>query len=318
METQRFVKEDRKRVVAGLQERYNVRLTLKDKRRTFCDETGKCYFIIGGTGTWHAITAAAMPGLLKAGDGALVIAKKYNNRIDVGVGALGDFVANINLLPRKKDGAASFHLVIEGDGLGIREMPDYFLNTFFPIPLTGEDSREEPTPKVGRVNTPVQESEAVSHADVQAKLIIVGNYLGYRTYTPDRAKKSTYGELGDLCSEQSVPDKFLAKQKIDDIRYIDVIWFDDEEKPTHGFEVEHSTDVTKGLLRLYQASGVSMKMFIIAREETRGRFERERGKAPFHSIRNRYIFKTYHELDAFFESVKTFSNLRKRFMNETD
>ena len=97
-----------------------------------------------------------------------------------------------------------------------------------------------------------------------------------------------------------------------------MIWFNDDGLPTHGFEVEHSTDVTKGLLRLYQASGISIKMFIVAQEETRNRFERERGKTPFKKIRDRYIFKNYRELDEFFESVKASSNLRKEFMNESD
>lgn len=319
MATIRFTKEDRERVVERLQEVQNVRLIPKDKRRLFCDETGKYYFIIGGIGTWHAITAAAMPGLLNAGDGALVIAKKYRTRIDVCVGSLGDFVANINLLRRKKDGAKSLHLVVEGEGLSISEIPDYFLNTAFNIPLAGAESHEERLRKVGRiVNIQVQEPETVSHADAQAKLILVGSYLGYRTYTPDRAKKSIYGKLGELCSEENVPDDYLAKKKIEEICNIDVIWFDDDGLPTHGFEVEHTTDVTKGLHRLFQGAGVFIKMFIVAQEETRRRFERERGKAPFRKIRDRYVFKNYGELDAFFESVKISSNLRKRFMNESD
>ena len=319
METKSFTQEDRNRVLERLQEVQKVQLIPHDKRRLFRDETGKCYFIFGGTGTWHGITAAALPGLLNAGDGALVIAKKYHTRIDVCVGSLRDFIANIDLLPRKKDGAATFHIVVEGDGLSISEMPGFFLNTVFDIPLAGADSHEERLRKVGRiVNIQVREPETVSHADAQAKLILVGSYLGYRTYTPDRTKTSKYGALGELCSEQSVPDEYLAKQKIEEIRLIDVIWFNDDGLPTHGFEVEHSTDVTKGLLRLYQASGISIKMFIVAQEETRNRFERERGKTPFKKIRDRYIFKNYRELDEFFESVKASSNLRKEFMNESD
>ena len=319
----RFTDEDRKRVVQRLQEVQNVRLTLQEGKRLFHDATNKHYFILGGSGLWHGIQSAILPSLLKAGDGKLVIAKKYRTRMDICAGVLGDFVANIGLLPRRMDGGVNFHLVVEDEGLGILEMPDYVLKTISTIPLASEDSREESRHEAGSVvNAQVQDSEqepeAVSHADVQAKLIRVGNYLGYRTYTPDRGKKSTYGELGDLCTEQSVPDDFLAKKKIDDIRYIDVIWFNESGVPTHGFEVEHSTDVTKGLLRLYQAFGASIKMFIIAQEEKRGRFKSEREKEPFRKIRDRYIFKNYRELDEFFEAVKTYRNMHKRFMTETE
>lgn len=319
MKIKNFTGEDRKRVVERLQEVQNVRLTLRDGRRLFCDEAGRYYFVLGGSGMWHGIHAPVLSGLLKAGDGMLVIAKKYHTYIDVCVGPLGDFVNRIHLLPRARDGAAHLHLVNEGDGMGIEEMPGFFLNTDFNIPLAGASSHEERQRKVGRiVNVQVREPETVNHTDAQAKLILVGSYLGYRTYTPDRKKNSIYGELGNLCSEQSVPDEYLAEKKIDEIRHIDVIWFNDDGLPTHGFEVEHTTDVTKGLLRLYQASGVSIKMFIIAQEDTRAKFERERDKAPFRKIRDRYIFKNYRELDEFFESVKVSSNLRKRFMNESE
>lgn len=317
MKTKSFTSDDRTRVLERLQEVQKTRLTPADKRRLFRDDAGKHYFVIGGTGTWHGIGAPAMPALLNAGDGALVIAKKYRTHIDVCVGPLREFVANFHHLPRKKDGAATFHTVFEGDGLRIQEIPGVFLNLAFNIPLGGAETHEERLRKVGRIiNIQVQEPETVSHADAQAKLILVGSYLGYRTYTPDRSQKSIYGMLGELCSEQSVPEEYLAKKKIDEIRNIDVIWFNDEGLPTHGFEVEHTTDVTKGLLRLYQASGLSIKMFVIAQEETRGKFERERKKDPFRKIRDQYIFKNYQELDEFFESVKISSNLRKQFMNE--
>ena len=68
---------------------------------------------------------------------------------------------------------------------------------------------------------------------------------------------------------------------VDTVKFIDVIWFDDEGFPTHGFEVEHATDITKGLLRLYQVHKLKIKMFIIAAEDNRGKFEREFKKIHF-------------------------------------
>ncbi len=316
-ESDRSTKDARKRVVERLEEVQNTRLTPVQGRRLFRDEAGKHYLVFCGGGTWHGISQSSLPTVREAGDGALVVAKKYKTRIDVCIGALGEFVKNLGRLPQKKDGAATFHITVEEDGLSVDEIPGYFLNTAFHIPLGGANSHEERLRKIGRIiNIKVQEPETVSHADAQAKLILVGSYLGYRTFTPDRSQASAYGALGELCSESSVPDDYLGKKKIEEIKHIDVIWFNGDGLPTHGFEVEHSTDVTKGLLRLYQASGISIKMFVIAQEETRGRFERERQKAPFRQIRDKYIFKNYRELDEFFESVKQSSNLRKKFMNE--
>ena len=95
-----------------------------------------------------------------------------------------------------------------------------------------------------------------------------------------------------------------------------MIWFDDEGFPTHCFEVEHSTDVTKGLLRLYQVHKLRIKMFIIADESNKRRFEKELIKNPFNKIKEGYIFKNYNELDDFFESVKKFTQAQKQFLND--
>lgn len=122
--------------------------------------------------------------------------------------------------------------------------------------------------------------------------------------------------MGDLCSEIEIPQDYIPQKQIDNIKYIDVIWFDEDGFPTHAFEVEYSTDVTKGLLRLYQVKKLKIKMFIIADESTKGKFQKEINKSPFHKIKEEYIFKNYQELDEFFNSVKHFTNLQQQFLNE--
>jgi hypothetical protein len=92
---------------------------------------------------------------------------------------------------------------------------------------------------------------------------------------------------------------------------IDVIWFDDEGYPTHAFEVEHTTDITKGLLRLYQTHKLRIKMFVISNQKNK--FETEVSKMPFVKIKNEFIFKNYDELEAFFESVKKFKEMKDNF-----
>lgn len=102
---------------------------------------------------------------------------------------------------------------------------------------------------------------------------------------------------------------------LDTVKYIDVIWFDEEGYPTHAFEVEHTTDITKGLLRLYQIHKLRIKLYIISNQNSRKKFNKEISKNPFIKIKESFIFKNYKELDDFFKSVKEYSITKTRFLN---
>ncbi len=138
--------------------------------------------------------------------------------------------------------------------------------------------------------------------------------MNYRTYTPDVSKNSIYGNLGELCSEKEIPEGSIPSLSLDTVKFVDVIWFDEEGYPTHAFEVEHTTDITKGLLRLYQIHKLRIKMFVISKELSRDKFQREVMKNPFAKIKNDFIFKNYDELDNFFQSVKQFSKMQEMFL----
>ncbi|MBF0228950.1 MAG: hypothetical protein HQK63_05070 [Desulfamplus sp.] len=166
------------------------------------------------------------------------------------------------------------------------------------------------------INIDIQNDVPLSHSDIQAKLLLIGSYLNYRTYTPDQSKFSAIfnKQLGELCSEKRIPVESIPSLSIETVKFVDVIWFDEEGYPTHAFEVEHTTDITKGLLRLYQIYKLRIKMFVIADESNRQKFNREIVKTPFTKIKNEFIFKNYNELDDFFQSVKYFSKLQEKFL----
>ena len=123
-----------------------------------------------------------------------------------------------------------------------------------------------------------------------------------------------YGNLGELCTEYEIPEGSIPALSLNTIKYVDVIWFDEEGYPTHAFEVEHTTDITKGLLRLYQVHKLRIKMFIISEEINKGKFQREVSKSPFAKIKNEFVFKNYDELDEFFQSVRKFSQMQEKFL----
>lgn len=314
---EKFTDNDRKLVIEELEKIQKTKLTqVKPSRKLFCDENGLPFLIFGGKEDWHGITENGMRELDKYNkEGAFVVVKKFKTKLEINVGSLSVFISNQSKLLKTKAGGFQFHCIATEDGLYVEEIPDLYCNkvaeVFFPNHKK-DLSRLKEISKI--INIEVNDDAPLTHSDIQAKLILIGSYLNYRTYTPDRGKQSIYGTLGDLCSEKEVPKDSIPAVSIDTVKFIDVIWFDEEGYPTHAFEVEHSTDITKGLLRLYQVHKLRIKLYIIAEEENKTKFERELLKNPFHKIKQEYVFKNYQELDEFFESVKNFTKIQEKFL----
>jgi hypothetical protein len=319
MKAEKFTDKDRKLVLKELERIQKVKLIpVKSSRKLYLDESGLPFLIFGGGGDWHGITENGMAELGNyQKEGAFVVVKKYKTKMDINVGSLSVFFSNQNKLIRTKSKGFQFHCVTTEDGLFLEEIPDLYCNKISEIffPNHKKDlSRLKEISKI--INIEVADDTPLTHSDIEAKLILIGSYLNYRTYTPDRGKNSIYGNLGDLCSEKEVPTESIPKISIDKVREIDVIWFDEEGYPTHAFEVEHSTDVTKGLLRLYQIHKLRIRLYIIAEEDKRTKFEKEVSVNPFYKIKEEYIFKNYQELDEFFESVKQFTKIQEKFLKK--
>ena len=133
-----------------------------------------------------------------------------------------------------------------------------------------------------------------SHEGAEAVLLTLGNLLGYDTYTPDSGRTYQEQKLGNIATLNELP--YFASEKImDSAQNIDVVWLKDEW-PEYFFEVEHTTGVTSGLLRIYQVEKSSAKFFIIGPQNVLKRFERKIRKAPFNRIKEKYRFRSYEDL----------------------
>ncbi|MDR1484317.1 MAG: hypothetical protein LBT09_05795 [Planctomycetaceae bacterium] len=319
MKVEKFADKDRKLVLQELERIQKVKLIqVKPSRKLYVDENGLPFLIFGGTEDWHSFTQHNLREVSTyKREGAFVVVKKFKTKMEINIGALSIFVSHLEKLSRTKNGDYRFHCVATEDGLYLEEIPELVCNqvaeVFFPNHKR-DLSRLKEISKI--INIEVKDDTPLTHSDVQAKLILIGSYLNYRTYTPDRGKQSIYGMLGDLCSEKKVPTESIPKISIDTVRFVDVIWFDEEGYPTHAFEVEHSTDITKGLLRLYQIHKLRIRLYIIAEENDRAKFDREVRKNPFFKIKEEYIFKNYQDLDEFFESVKSFTKIQEKFLKK--
>jgi len=155
--------------------------------------------------------------------------------------------------------------------------------------------------------------EIESHTDAQGLLVELGNLLGYETYVADPSKPYKGKTLGDIASLKIIPE-FTYTDTLDITKRIDVIWFKNDY-PELCFEVEHNTNVTEGLLRLYQISPLrGIKFFVIAPSHLLSKFENEISKRPFREIKDRYLFRSYSELKQLFEKARTYYELKKRFL----
>jgi len=313
----KFTDQDRGLVLKELEKIQKTSLEqIKPSRKLYKDANGLFYLISGGAEDWHGINANIFEKLLDYGkEGAFVVVKKFKTKMDICVGSLSVLIKNKEKLIKTGNGGYQFHNVITEDGLYLQEIPDLYCNKVAEIKLSGFGKDLSRLKEISNIiNIEVHDDTPLTHSDIQAKLILIGSYLNYKTYTPDKSKQSIYGILGDLCSEKEIPIGSIPALSAETIRFVDVIWFDDEGYPTHAFEVEHTTDITKGLLRLYQIHKLRIKMFIIADELSKERFKREVQKNPFCIIKEDFIFKNYQELDEFFESVKKFSKTKERFL----
>jgi len=316
----KFTKEDRVLIISELEKIQKSTLSrIGRSRKLFIDEKGMLYFIFGGKNDWHGIRPSSMKELLKYDkEGAFVVVKKYRTKLDLCVGSLSTFLSNRKSLVKTAKGDFQFHTVLTEDGMYLKEIPELYLNKVTEIPLKGFKSDINRLENIAKIiNIEISNRDVkFTHYDLQAKLVLIGSYLGFRTYVaePDKGKETIFGKtLGELCSESNVPEGSIPALSKDTIKYVDVIWFDEEGYPTHAFEVEHTTDITKGLLRLYQIHKLKIKMFIIS--EQKDKFDREIQKSPFVKIKEEFLFKNYDELDEFFESVKSFTKIQQKFLS---
>jgi hypothetical protein len=317
--TSKFTDQDRKLVIDELERIQNVQLEQeKPAKKLYRYTNGMLYLISGGTGNWHGINANIMEYLSSyKKEGAFIVAKRYETKIEICIGSLRAFLQNQDKLLVTQKGNYQFHCVPTENGLYLDEIPGLHCNKVTEVTLPNQQKDLSRLKEVSKIiNIEIQDDVKLSHYDLQAKLVLVGSYLGYRTFVPapDKNKITIFGTLGDLCTEKEMPEGAIPALSLNTIKFVDVIWFDEEGYPTHAFEVEHTTDITKGLLRLYQVHKLRIKMFIISDEENKGKFEREVSKSPFAKIKNEFIFKNYDELDAFFQSVKHFSQMQEKFL----
>ena len=211
------------------------------------------------------------------------------------------------------------------EGHGVKDadflLTDFFIAYLFYQVFDLQYKRKEairPPPTEGKEEKPPAQPPApkdlniASHEAAQAALLMLGNLLGYDTYTPDAGRTHKEQKLGDIATLEELP-YFAGEKVMDSVQNIDVVWLKDEW-PEYFFEVEHTTGVTSGLLRIYQAEKINAKFFIIAPQKELKRFEREVEKAPFRRIKEKYQFRSYEELRDMYLATHNYRKVSDDFL----
>lgn len=141
---------------------------------------------------------------------------------------------------------------------------------------------------------------------MQWLLINIGRLEGYDVWVARGDQNKDYqGEhLGKLCLTE-LPH-FAGPSVLEVAQYIDVIWFKaGTASPVKFFEVEHSTSIYSGLLRINDIAidYPVPEAVIVAAEERRSRFERqvERRTFNYSGLAEVCRFLTYEEVATLYE-----------------
>lgn len=181
------------------------------------------------------------------------------------------------------------------------------------IPIT--DFQDEYPPAVAGSDRSAELVEAerkFTHSEIQRMMVRLGLLLGHDVWVPRRDANRLGGSerVGDGCLPTL--DIVAPKRTLPSIESVDVIWLrKGSYSPIALFEIEHSTTIYSGLLRLndilidYDAP----RLGIVSYEKRRGLFEREVARRTFESsgLRERCRFYNYKTIQALLARLQSSS-----------
>lgn len=127
----------------------------------------------------------------------------------------------------------------------------------------------------------------------------------------DRSRDVDGGRLGDGCLE-TLPANLDGTPGSDAIRLIDVLWLDGNSLPVAAFEVEHTTSIYSGIVRLLDLalgarSNATEGLFLVAPDEREEDVRAQLARPAFQRVKDlRIRFLSYGELSRHRETMARF------------
>lgn len=153
-----------------------------------------------------------------------------------------------------------------------------------------------------------------THTEIQVWLRDLGLALGFAVHVAanDRNRQWMDGRLGDGCLDE-LPASVADVPGADAVRLIDVLWVDrGSGNVAAGFEVEHSTSIYSGIVRLLDlALGCSGQathnLFLVAPDDREDEVRAQVGRPAFRDIAALHVrFLPYGELERNREAMARF------------
>lgn len=169
--------------------------------------------------------------------------------------------------------------------------------------------------KISQIVTQDIKPIAQKHTDIQGMLIELGNMNGMRTYTPDKTRFFENKQLGKIATIGDLPPivQALPKRKIQEISYIDVIWFNKEGFPKRAFEVENSTNFSNSLLRLSVLENFKTRLDLVALEKRKNKYEKEVSRDNFTNIEKLCHFVSYSVVESHYKAMLDYTKTLQMF-----
>lgn len=158
-----------------------------------------------------------------------------------------------------------------------------------------------------------------THTQVQASLRDRGIKEGYEVWVAanDRGRAFGTGTLGDGC-RKSLPDSIASAPGAEAVRLIDVLWLDrGSAHVAAAFEVEHSTSIYSGILRLQDlassnATGAAQGLFLVAPDDREDEVRRQLARPVFRNVADMKVrYLPYSELEPNREAMERFGGWLK-------
>ena len=157
------------------------------------------------------------------------------------------------------------------------------------------------------------QQEDISHTQAQGWLRDMGRALGFGVWVAsnDRNREYDGGRLSDGCLG-ALPESLEKSSAAEAISLIDVLWFNGEGTVAAAFEVEHTTSIYSGIVRmldlaLSEGTQVARGMFLVAPDEREEDVRKQLQRPAFSRVADLQVrYLPYSELAANRESIARF------------
>jgi len=154
--------------------------------------------------------------------------------------------------------------------------------------------------------------ESNLHARMQAHLLKVGRTLGYQTWVARNDRQAIDCHHGGKLGEQTLnqlPDLGLAPDVRNTVELIDALWLK-EDRVICAFEVEKSTSIYSGILRLQDLSrsltAPGPSLYLVAPDEREGEVRAQLTRPAFRDLANKPALIAFSDLETHCEAMCRF------------